>query len=158
MPHRIGIGYDIHRLEPGDGFMLAGCRIPCSFRVVAHSDGDVVLHAVCDALLGALAQGDLGELFPDADERHRGRDSSEFVRMVLALPAFTGWRIANCDVNVIAQAPRLMDHKPAMRRRLAEVLGLAVDQVGLKARTNERCDAVGASEAIIAQAAVLLER
>jgi 2-C-methyl-D-erythritol 2,4-cyclodiphosphate synthase len=158
MPTRVGLGYDIHRLEPGDGFMLAGCRIPCPFRVIAHSDGDVVLHAVCDALLGALAQGDLGEWFPDTDGRHQGRDSSGFVREILASPVYAGWRIANCDVNIIAQAPRLMEHKPAMRQRLAEVLGLAVDQVGLKARSNERCDAVGAQQAIIAQAVVLLER
>lgn len=158
MPNRIGLGYDIHRLESGTGFMLAGVHVPCPYRVVAHSDGDVVLHALCDALLGALALGDLGERFPDTDARHRGRDSVEFVRETLALPAFTGWRIANCDVNIIAQAPRLMEHKPAMRRRLAEVLGVAVDQVGLKARSNEACDAVGAKQAIIAQAVVLLER
>ena len=155
--NRVGLGYDIHRLESGEGFMLAGVRIPCEFRVVAHSDGDVVLHALCDALLGAVGAGDLGEWFPDTDGAHRGRDSSEFVREILASPQLANWRVVNVDVNVIAQAPRLMAHKPAMRTRLAELFGLPLDCVGLKARTNEHCDAVGAKQAIIAQAVVLLK-
>lgn len=153
---RVGIGYDIHRLEPGDGIMVAGCRVACPFRVVAHSDGDVVLHALCDALLGATSAGDLGEHFPDTDPAHRGRDSAEFVRAVLALPALAPWRLANLDVNVIAQAPRLAEHKPGMRARLSALFGLPLDAVGLKARTNEGCDAVGEKRAIQAQAAVLL--
>ena len=153
---RVGIGYDIHRLEPGDGFMLSGIHVPCPFRVIAHSDGDVVLHALCDALLGAVAAGDLGEHFPDNDPAYRGRDSAGFVRDVLALPQLSGWRLANLDVNVIAQAPRLAGHKPAMRQRLADLFGLPLDAVGLKARTNEHCDAVGRIEAIQAQAVVLL--
>jgi 2-C-methyl-D-erythritol 2,4-cyclodiphosphate synthase len=154
--NRIGIGYDIHRLEAGDGFMLAGVRVECPYRVVAHSDGDVVLHALCDALLGAVAAGDLGEHFPDTDAAHRGRDSAEFVRAVRALPQLAGWRLVNLDVNVIAQAPRLAEHKPAMRRRLAELFGLPLDAVGLKARTNEGLDAIGAKQAVAAQAVVLL--
>jgi 2-C-methyl-D-erythritol 2,4-cyclodiphosphate synthase len=156
MSHRVGIGYDIHRLEAGDGIVLAGVRILCPYRLVAHSDGDAVLHAVCDAILGALALGDLGEMFPDNDARHRGRDSAEFVRDILALPQLAGWRIANLDVNIIAQAPRLMEHKPAMRRRLAELFDLELDCVGVKARSNEGCDAVGAKQAIVAQAVVLI--
>jgi 2-C-methyl-D-erythritol 2,4-cyclodiphosphate synthase len=153
---RVGIGYDIHRLEPGEGIMLAGCLVPCPYRVVAHSDGDVVLHALCDALLGATGAGDLGEHFPDTDAAHRGRDSAEFVRAVLALPALAPWQVANLDVNIIAQAPRLLDHKPRMRQRLAGLFGLPLDAVGLKARTNEGCDAVGDKRAIQAQAVVLL--
>ena len=121
MAHRVGIGYDIHRLEPGEGLVIASVRVPCPYRVVAHSDGDVVLHALCDALLGAVAAGDLGEHFPDTDPAHRGRDSREFVRAVLALPALAPWRLANLDVNVVAQAPRLAAHKPAMRAALAEI-------------------------------------
>lgn len=156
MEHRVGIGYDIHRLEPGSGVMVAGVLVPCGFRVVAHSDGDVVLHALCDAMLGAVAAGDLGEHFPDNDPAHAGRDSSEFVRAVFALPAMKPWRLANLDVNIIAQAPRLMEHKPAMRERLAELFRLPLGRVGLKARTNEGLDAVGEKRAIQAQAVVLL--
>lgn len=157
MTHRIGLGYDIHRLEPGEGIVLAGVRVPCAYRVIAHSDGDVVLHALCDALLGAVAAGDLGEHFPDSDPQHRGRDSAEFVAHVLALPVLAGWRIANVDVNIIAQAPRLEAHKPALRTRLAAVLGVAGDRVSVKARSNEGVDAVGAKLAIVAQVVVLLE-
>jgi 2-C-methyl-D-erythritol 2,4-cyclodiphosphate synthase len=153
---RIGIGYDIHRLEAGDGIVLAGIEIPCPFRTIAHSDGDVVLHALCDALLGAVAAGDLGEHFPDSDKRHAGRASSEFVREVLALPALKGATVVNIDVNVIAQAPRLEAHKAAMRASLGGLLAIPLDRVGLKARTNEGCDAVGEKRAIQAQAAVLL--
>jgi 2-C-methyl-D-erythritol 2,4-cyclodiphosphate synthase len=157
MSHRIGIGYDIHRLAAGDGIMLAGVRVPCPYRVIAHSDGDVVLHALCDALLGAVAAGDLGEHFPDTDPAHAGRDSSAFVAHVLALPALAGWAIANVDVNIIAQAPRLEAHKPALRACLAAVLGLPAERVSIKARSNEGMDAVGAKQAIVAQVAVLLE-
>lgn len=156
--HRVGIGYDIHRLEPGDGIVLANIRVPCPYRVVAHSDGDVVLHALCDALLGAVGDGDLGEHFPDTDSAHKGRDSAEFARIILALPSLRPWRIGNLDVNVIAQAPRLGEHKPAMRARLAELFALPLDAVGVKARSNEHCDAVGEKRAIQAQAVVLLER
>jgi 2-C-methyl-D-erythritol 2,4-cyclodiphosphate synthase len=157
MTHRVGIGYDIHRLEAGTGIVLAGVRIPCEFQVVAHSDGDVVLHALCDALLGAVAAGDLGEHFPDSDERHRGRASREFVKAVFALPAMKPWRLTNLDVNVIAQAPRLTVHKPAMRESLAKLFRLPLGRIGLKARTNEGVDAVGEKRAIQAQAVVLLE-
>lgn len=155
---RVGIGYDIHRLEPGEGIVVANILVPCPYRVVAHSDGDVVLHALCDALLGAAGAGDLGEHFPDTDPLHRGRNSSEFVRAVLALPALAAWQLVNLDVNIIAQAPRLLAYKPAMRQRLAELFALPVDAVGLKARTNEECDAVGEMRALQAQAVVLLAR
>jgi len=158
MTGRVGIGYDLHRLEehPGGSIALAGYRFPCDLRVVAHSDGDVVLHACCDALLGAIAAGDLGEHFPDDDPRHAGRASREFLAEVLALPAFAPWRIVNVDVNVIAQRPRLAPHKPAMVASLAEVLGLARERVSIKARSNEGLDAIGRGEAIATQAAVLL--
>lgn len=155
---RVGLGYDIHRLEKGDGIVLAGVHIPCPFRIVAHSDGDAVLHAICDALLGAAAAGDLGEHFPDDDQAHAGRDSTEFVREVLAFDAMKPWKLVNIDVNVVAQAPRLGPHKGAMRIRLAELLGIPLDCVGLKARTNEGCDAIGEKRAIQAHAVVLLER
>jgi 2-C-methyl-D-erythritol 2,4-cyclodiphosphate synthase len=160
--HRVGLGYDIHRLEADPaadaGLMLAGVRVPCPWRILAHSDGDVALHALCDALLGAAGAGDLGEHFPDTDPAHRGRDSADFVAQVLALPALAPWRLANCDLNLIAQVPRLTAHKPAMRARLAALLGLPLDAVGVKARSNEGVDAVGEKRAIQAQAVVLLER
>jgi 2-C-methyl-D-erythritol 2,4-cyclodiphosphate synthase len=158
MSFRVGIGYDIHRLQAGRGLMIAGVQVACPYQVVAHSDGDVVLHALCDALLGACAAGDLGELFPDSDQAHAGRDSSEFLAEILSLSALAPWRIANVDINVIAQAPRLGEHKAAMRIRLARLLGIALDRVGLKARTNEECDAIGAKQAIAAQVVVLLEQ
>lgn len=162
MSHRIGIGFDIHRLEadptPGAGIALGGVRVPCPWRVVAHSDGDVVLHAICDALLGAVAAGDIGEHFPDTDPAHRGRDSAHFVATILAMPQLQPWRIANADVNIVAEAPRLMPHKPAIRARLAELLHIGADTASVKARSHEGVDAVGEKRAIVAQAAVLLER
>jgi len=158
---RIGIGYDIHRLvrdESADaGIMLANVRVPCAWKLIAHSDGDVVLHALCDALLGATGQGDLGEQFPDTDPAHAGRDSAEFVRAVLGLPALSRYQVVNLDVNIIAQTPRLAAHKPAMRARLAALFSVPLDCVGVKARTNEECDAVGEKRAIQAQAVVLIQ-
>jgi 2-C-methyl-D-erythritol 2,4-cyclodiphosphate synthase len=160
--NRIGLGFDIHRLEAdaaeGAGIMLGGVRVPCPYRVVAHSDGDVVLHALCDGLLGAVAAGDLGEHFPDSDPRHRGRDSAWFVATVLALPQLAAWRLVNVDVNIIAEAPRLMPHKPAIRARVAAIFGLPGDAVSIKARSHEGVDAIGEKRAISAQAAVLLAR
>jgi 2-C-methyl-D-erythritol 2,4-cyclodiphosphate synthase len=157
MTHRVGIGYDIHRLEPGRGIVVGGVQIPCEYRVVAHSDGDVVLHALCDALLGAVGAGDLGEHFPDTDEAHRGRDSRTFVYEVLQLPALKPWRLTNMDCNIIAQVPRMGPYKMQMRQVLAEMLCLPLGRVGMKARTNEGLDAVGEKKAIQAQVVVLLE-
>lgn len=161
MASRVGIGYDIHRLEadagPQAGLAIGGVRVPGPWRAVAHSDGDVVLHALCDALLGAAAAGDLGEHFPDSDPAHRGRDSAWFVARVLALPQLAPWRLANLDVNIIAEVPRLTPHKPAIRARLAGLFGLPESAVGVKARSHEGVDAIGERRAIAAQAAVLLE-
>lgn len=162
MVHRIGLGFDIHRLEAdpsaGAGVALGGIRVPCPWRVIAHSDGDVVLHALCDGLLGAMAAGDLGEHFPDSDPAHRGRDSAWFIAYVLALPRLMPWRLVNVDVNIIAETPRLMAHKPAIRTRVAELLHLPIDAVSIKARSHEGVDAIGEKRAISAQAIVLLEQ
>lgn len=162
MTHRIGLGFDIHRLDPDPsptaGVMLGGVRVACPYRVVAHSDGDVVLHALCDALLGAVATGDLGEHFPDNDPAHRGRDSAWFVQTVLALPVLAGYDIVNLDVNIIAEAPRLMAHKPAIRARVAELLRLPAGVVSIKARSHEGVDAIGEKRALSAQAVVLLQQ
>lgn len=159
---RVGLGWDIHRLEADAaadaGIVLGGVRVPCPYRVIAHSDGDVVLHALADALLGARGAGDLGEHFPDTDGAHRGRDSTEFIRHILALPALHGWRVVNVDCNIIAQAPRLAVHKPAIRARLAELFQLPLDCIGVKARSKEGLDAVGEKRAIECQAVVLIER
>ncbi len=161
MTHRIGLGFDIHRLEAdaaaGAGLALGGVRVPCPWRVVAHSDGDVVLHALCDALLGAVAAGDLGEHFPDNDPAHRGRDSAWFIAQVLALPQLAAWRLGNIDVNIIAETPRLMAHKPAIRARVSALLDLPAGAVSIKARSHEGVDAIGEKRAISAQAVVLLE-
>jgi 2-C-methyl-D-erythritol 2,4-cyclodiphosphate synthase len=157
-PMRVGIGYDIHRLEAGSGITLGGVLIPCPYRLIAHSDGDVLLHALCDALLGATGAGDLGEHFPDSDPAHAGRDSTAFLAAVLALPALRPWQIGNLDCNIIAQVPRLADHKAAIRQRLAELVRLPVARIGVKARTNEGLDAVGERRAIQCQAVVLLLR
>jgi 2-C-methyl-D-erythritol 2,4-cyclodiphosphate synthase len=156
MSYRVGIGYDIHRLEAGDGVVIAGVKVGCPYQTAAHSDGDVVLHALCDALLGAAAAGDLGEHFPDSDKRNAGRNSVEFVAAVLALPTLKPWRVVNIDVNVIAETPRLEQHKAAMRKRLSELLSIPLTCVGFKARSNEGCDAVGQKKAIQAQVVVLL--
>jgi 2-C-methyl-D-erythritol 2,4-cyclodiphosphate synthase len=162
MSHRVGIGFDIHRLE-GDaasdaGVMIGGVRVPCPYRLIAHSDGDVVLHALCDALLGAVAAGDLGEHFPDSDPTHKGRTSAWFVAHVRALPQLAGWHLVNLDVNIIAETPRLLAHKPAIRASVATLFGLPCDAVGIKARSHEGVDAVGEKRAIAAQAVVLIER
>ncbi len=153
---RVGLGYDIHRLTAGDGLTIGGHTVPCPYQFVAHSDGDVVLHAICDALLGALAAGDLGEHFPDTDPAHAGRASTEFVHHILALPQFSNWNIINIDINIIAQAPRLSDHKIHIRQSIAKICSIDLDQISIKARTKEGLGAVGNCEAIEAQAIVLL--
>ena len=154
---RIGQGYDVHAFEAGDHVTLGGVKIPHSQGIRAHSDGDVVLHALCDALLGAVGSGDLGEHFPDTDEAHRGRDSRTFLYEVLQLPPLKPWRMTNMDCNIIAQAPRMGPYKMQMRQVLAEMLCLPLGRVGMKARTNEGLDAVGEKKAIQAQVVVLLE-
>ena len=157
---RVGLGYDIHRLRPDTcgsaHVMVGGVAIPCPFRVIAHSDGDVVLHALGDAILGATAQGDLGEWFPDTDPSHKGRSSDYFIERILASPGMVERQLINVDINIIAQAPRLGAHKTAIRQRLAQLLKLAPDRIGIKARTKEECDAVGQQAAIEAQAAILI--
>ena len=154
---RIGIGYDIHRLADGGALVLGGVRIECGRHFVGHSDGDALLHAVTDAILGALAAGDIGEHFPDTDPAYAGADSGVFLRAAVEMAAKAGRRIGNCDVTVIAEAPKLTPHKPAICRRLAELLGVDVSAVSVKAKTNEALGPVGAGEAIAVTAAVLLE-
>jgi len=158
MAFRIGIGHDTHRLEPGRVLLVGGIRIEHSQGSVAHSDGDVLLHAVTDAVIGALGWGDIGEWFPDTDAQHAGADSALFLHEVMGKVAREGWRVVNADCIVFAQKPKLSPYKDAIRRRIAELLEVAPTEVNVKAKTGERVGPVGREEAICAEAVVLLER
>lgn len=136
--------------------LLGGVRIPGSFGLLGHSDGDVVLHAVADAILGALGGGDIGEIFPDTDERHRGADSAGLLAAVVETMRERGFSLVNLDLTVTAERPRLAAYRDDVRRRIAEILGAPSEAVNFKAKTNEGLDAVGRGEAITATAVVLL--
>ena len=155
---RIGQGLDVHAFGEGDHVMLGGVRIPHARGVLAHSDGDVALHALCDALLGALALGDIGMHFPPSDARWKDADSRAFVRHCDALIRTRGWRVGNCDITVICEAPKVGPHAQAMREAIAADLGIAVDAVSVKATTSEKLGLTGRGEGIAAQAACLLVR
>jgi 2-C-methyl-D-erythritol 2,4-cyclodiphosphate synthase len=156
MMPRIGLGYDLHRLEAGRRFVLGGVSIPHDAGPVGHSDGDVLLHAVTDAILGAAGLGDIGDWFDDRDPAHRDRPSHEFLQEALAAIAKKNLRPVSVDTVVVLERPRLGAHKGAIRTRLAALLGLPEDRVGVKAKTQEGVDAVGAGQAVAAQAVVLL--
>ncbi len=153
---RIGHGYDVHRFGPGDTLVLGGVRIPHDRGMVAHSDGDVLLHAVCDALLGALGEGDIGRHFPDTDPTNAGIDSRLLLRRVMQLVQRAGWVLGNLDATLIAQAPRMAPHIEAMRENLAEDMAATVAQVNVKATTTETLGFTGRGEGIAAHAVVLL--
>jgi len=154
---RVGQGWDIHRLVDGRPLRLGGITVPFGRGLLGHSDGDVVLHAVIDALLGAVATGDIGQHFPDTDPRHRGADSAVLLTEVVELVAARGWRIGNVDVTVLAEQPKIAPHASAIRRRLAELLRVGAEQVGVKAKTMEGLGAIGAGEAIAALAVAAVE-
>jgi 2-C-methyl-D-erythritol 2,4-cyclodiphosphate synthase len=158
MPVRVGLGFDIHRLAAGRRMVLAGVEVPSPAGPQAHSDGDVVLHAVADAILGAAGLGDLGEHFPDADPAWKDADSGRILDRVIEMARTAGWRVAGADVNLLLERPKLGDLKAAMRQRLAERLGVPEDAAGLKARTMEGLGPIGEGRAVAAQAVVLLER
>ena len=155
---RIGTGYDVHAFGEGDHVMLGGVRIAHDRGLLAHSDGDVLIHALCDALLGALALGDIGKHFPPGDARWRGADSRELLRAVVALLRERGWRAANVDSVVVCERPKLAPHVEMMRTLLAADLGVDVDAVGVKATTSEKLGFTGREEGIAAQAVALLEK
>jgi 2-C-methyl-D-erythritol 2,4-cyclodiphosphate synthase len=155
---RIGHGFDTHRLEAGDGVTLGGVFIACHYRIVAHSDGDVLIHALCDALLGAIGGGDIGQLFPDSDVQYKGIDSRRLLAEVMRRVHAAGYAVVNADLSLIAQAPRVAAHVPAMRTRLADGLGVRPGCVNVKATTNEGMDAIGQKQGLAAHAVVLLQR
>ncbi|WP_312305270.1 2-C-methyl-D-erythritol 2,4-cyclodiphosphate synthase [Pulveribacter sp.] len=158
MDFRIGEGWDVHALVPGRRLVIGGVDIPHRSGLMGHSDADVLLHAITDALLGAAALGDIGSHFPDTDARFRGADSSVLLAEVGRRVAAEGYAVVNIDSTVIAQAPRLAPHIAAMRERIADVLELAPGQVNVKAKTAERLGPVGQGAAMEARAVVLLRR
>lgn len=153
---RIGIGYDIHRLVEGRKLILGGVEIPFEKGLLGHSDSDVLTHAICDALLGAAALGDIGSHFPDTDPRFKGASSLDMLAHVVELLTEQGYRIANIDATVITEKPKLAPHIATIRQQLATVMQINVGQVSVKAKTNEKLDAVGSGEAMQAQAIALL--
>lgn len=154
---RVGIGEDLHRLEDGRTLVLGGVRIEGEVGLAGHSDADVLLHAITDAVLGAAGKGDLGAHFPSSDERWAGADSSLFLTEALRMVEEGGWVLANVDATVRAERPRLAAHLATMRERIAELAGVNVEQVNVKAKSGEGLDAIGRGEAIGATAVVLLE-
>jgi 2-C-methyl-D-erythritol 2,4-cyclodiphosphate synthase len=157
-PFRVGLGHDTHRLEPGNGLVLGGVMIEHDRRAVGHSDADVLLHAITDAILGAAAIGDIGELFPDTDPTNRGRDSADMLRVAAARVGEAGWRIENLDCVIFAQRPKILPHRAAIRQRVADVLGIDTSAVWLKAKTGEGVGPIGRQEAIAAECVALLAR
>ncbi len=153
---RVGLGYDLHRLEEGRKLILGGVLVPYDVGLAGHSDADVLAHAITDALLGAAALGNIGQHFPDTDPRYKDADSMELLRNVVGMVNERGYHIVNVDSNVVAQQPKLNPHIDAIRASLAACLGLPLDAVSVKAKTNERVGPEGRGEAISAQAIVLL--
>ncbi|MCR6662004.1 MAG: 2-C-methyl-D-erythritol 2,4-cyclodiphosphate synthase [Luteimonas sp.] len=158
MSVRIGQGCDVHAFGEGDHVMVGGVRIAHDRGVLAHSDGDVALHALCDAMLGALALGDIGVHFPPSDDRWKGADSRVLLRHCNQLLAARGWRVGNADVTVVCERPKIGPHAGAMRACIADDLGIAVEDVSVKATTSEKLGFTGREEGIAAQAACLLVR
>ncbi len=156
--YRVGIGYDIHRFEAGRCLKLGGVSVPYGWGLAGHSDADVLAHAVMDALLGALALGDIGRYFPDTDLQWKNADSMAMLSRVVEMIGEKGWQVGNLDSNVLAEAPRLAPYVPAIRDHLATVLGVDPERVSVKAGSHERVGAIGRGEGMAATAVVLLER
>jgi 2-C-methyl-D-erythritol 2,4-cyclodiphosphate synthase len=155
-PMRVGQGFDVHAFGEGDHVILGGVRISHPKGVVAHSDGDVVIHALCDAVLGAMGDGDIGQHFPDSDPRYRGADSRVFLRAVAARMQAAGLKLINADVTVLAEAPRIAAHRAAMAANLSTDLGASAQLINIKATTTERLGFIGRGEGLAALASVLL--
>ncbi|HOO84502.1 MAG TPA: 2-C-methyl-D-erythritol 2,4-cyclodiphosphate synthase [Prolixibacteraceae bacterium] len=158
MNFRIGNGYDVHALAEGETLWLGGILIEHYKGTVAHSDGDVLIHAVCDAMLGALALGDIGQHFPDTDQNFKNIDSKLLLKKCCELIIAEGYQIANIDSTICAQKPKLMPHLPAMRKCMAEILNIDINQVSIKATTTEKLGFVGREEGISSYAVILLQK
>ena len=157
MSLRIGYGYDVHQLAEGEDLVIGGLVVPHSKGSVGHSDADVLLHVICDALLGALALGDIGTHFPDTDPAYKGIDSKILLRETWAMVKTRGWKLANVDSTVCLQRPKLKPHIPAMRQCIASILNVEAGRIGIKATTTETLGFVGQEKGISAHAVVLLE-
>ena len=155
---RIGEGYDVHRLTEGRKLILGGVEIPYEKGLLGHSDADALLHALMDAMLGALALGDIGKHFPDTDQRYKGIDSRELLRHTAKLIAEKGWQLGNADMTIIAQAPKMAHHIQTMRENIAADLNTDIDNISVKATTEEKLGFTGSGEGIAARAVVLLKR
>lgn len=158
MSIRIGNGYDVHAFGEGDKIVIGGVVIPHHHGLVAHSDGDVLLHALCDALLGAAALGDIGKHFPDTDMQYRNADSRSLLRMVYAKVNQQGWKLVNADMTIVAQAPRMANYIPRMQETIAADLQSTLNQINVKATTTERLGFTGREEGIACYAVALLEK
>jgi 2-C-methyl-D-erythritol 2,4-cyclodiphosphate synthase len=156
LPYRIGQGYDCHALVVGRDLIIGGVTIPHKTGLMGHSDADVLLHAITDALIGAVALGDIGRHFPDTDPRFRGADSRVLLRAAADLVKTAGYVVGNVDATIIAQAPKMASHIPKMREHIAADLGVAAEQVNIKAKTNEKLGYLGREEGIAAEAVVLV--
>jgi len=155
---RIGHGFDVHAFAEGRKLIIGGVDIPYDRGLLGHSDADVLLHAICDALLGAAALGDIGKHFPDSDPRYKGIDSRKLLRHVAELLDGRGWKVGNVDATIIAQAPKMAPHIATMREHIAEDIGIAADQVNVKATTTEQLGFTGREEGIAAEAVCLIEK
>jgi 2-C-methyl-D-erythritol 2,4-cyclodiphosphate synthase len=153
----VGFGYDVHRLAEGESLILGGVEIPSTFGTVAHSDGDVLVHALCDALLGALALGDIGEHFPDTDASYKGVSSMDLLRRVVALLDERGYAIVNVDCTLVLERPKILPYKPAMRQNIAQACRLPLERVSLKATTSERLGFVGSGQGVQAYSVCQVE-
>ena len=155
---RVGLGFDVHRLVEGRPLWLGGVNIPWERGLLGHSDADVAIHALCDALLGAAALRDIGYHFPDTDPRYKGIDSRLLLRHVMKLLDEQGYRLGNCDITICAEQPKLNPHIPAMQECMAQVIGCDVDQISIKATTTEKLGFTGRQEGISAYAVALIEK
>lgn len=156
--YRVGIGHDTHRTAPGNSLWLGGVDLPADYSLAGHSDADVLLHAVTDALLGAAAIGDIGELFPDTEEANRGRDSADMLQQAYQQVREEGYEIVNLDCIIFAQRPKLSTYKKSIQMRIAEILNVEANQIGIKAKTGEGVGPIGREEAVMAECVVLLRK
>ena len=158
MKFRIGYGFDVHSLQEGRPFILGGVHIPSTFGPLGHSDADVLIHAICDALLGSVALGDIGQHFPDSSAEYKNIDSKLLLERVVELLHSKGWYIVNIDSTVVLEKPKIMTHIPAMRKTLAKLLKIEVDELSIKATTNEKMGYIGRMEGVCAYAVAMVQK